>query len=225
MLSPTAVIESSQGRQPQILGLHNNSQQPRFSLIAPRGARHLNDLPSSPTALTQAPPKAPLCCTKMLQRSGSPRTAPRLCSEKETWGFDVCQPSHPFQCCTQPHSCSAAPRPRWDWANISGKKNLLLHPLRPVEFLQLEKGNPRELPVPSFCCSPWGLILAACTPISYLNPECVLRCPSDHRGPEAVQAGEIPAEKGFANNASSANTTWLSSAALTESGTQILLTD
>lgn len=105
------------------------------------------------------------------------------------------------------------------------KKHLLLHPLRSVEFLQLEKGNPRELPVPSFCCSPWRLILATCTPISYLNPKCVLRCPSDHRGPEAVQAGEIPAEKGFANNASSANTTWLSSAALTESGTQILLTD
>lgn len=105
------------------------------------------------------------------------------------------------------------------------KKTLLLHPLRPVEFLQLVEGNPREFPVPSFCCSPWGLILAAYTPISYLNPECVLRCPSDHCGPEAVQAGEIPAEEGFANNGNSANTTWLSSAALTEPGTQILLTD
>lgn len=98
-----------------------------------------------------------------------------------------------------------------------GKKNCHL---RPVELLQWKKGNPGDLSVPGFCSAPWGLILAACTPIKDLHHQHGLRCPSDHRvlfsHRKAVQAGDNPEQKGFANNSRSANTTWLSSAALSQ---------
>lgn len=71
--------------------------------------------------------------------------------------------------------------------------------------------------MPSFCSPPSGLILAACTPIKDLHHQHGLRCPSDHRGLFSHRkAGDNPEQKGFANNTGSANTTWLSSVALSQ---------